>query len=38
MAPPRRGDLSPEEKDLLGVIAAGERGPARPSPVRGGGR
>ncbi|XP_074999743.1 ankyrin repeat and MYND domain-containing protein 2 isoform X2 [Calonectris borealis] len=23
MAPPRRGDLSPEEKDLLGVIATG---------------
>lgn len=28
MAPPRRGDLSPEEKDLLGVIATGEPGPA----------
>lgn len=26
MAPPRKGDLSPEEKDLLGVIAAGEPG------------
>lgn len=28
MAPPRRGDLSPEEKDLLGVIATGEPGPS----------
>lgn len=26
MAPPRKGDLSPEEKDLLGVIATGEPG------------
>lgn len=35
MAPPRRGDLSAEEKDLLGVIAAGEPGP-RPSSAVGG--
>lgn len=28
MAPPRKGELSPEEKDLLGVIAKGEPGPA----------
>lgn len=27
MAPPRKGELSPEEKDLLGVIAKGEPGP-----------
>ena len=26
MAPPRKGELSPEEKDLLGVIAKGEPG------------
>lgn len=32
MAPPRKGDLSAEEKDLLAVIATGE--PSRPSRPR----
>lgn len=35
MAPPRRGELSPEEKELLRVIATG--GP-RPPPPAGKGR
>lgn len=36
MAPPRKGDLSAEEKDLLAVIATGE--PSRPTPLAAPGR
>lgn len=36
MAPPRKGDLSAEEKDLLAVIATGE--PSWQSPLEAPGR